>query len=623
MHASLPRLKLILLLVVIGSTAFISDRLLSIIDLASLDNYANQPIPGYINKDNTPNNNQITDIGATLGRVLFYDKKLSTSNTIACATCHQQEFAFSDPAILSTGVNGTTDRHSMRLVNARFANEDNFFWDERANSLEEQTTQPIQDHSEMGFSGANGAPGIDSLLRKMEETTYYADLFTAMFGDATITEQRMQLAMAQFIRSIQSFDAKFDAGLAQVGNLNQPFPNFTPQENTGKNLFLAPPQFNGAGQRVGGGLGCQGCHAAPEFDINPNSGNNGLIVSTTGAPDPTNTRSPSLRDIFNANGDLNSPLMHIGSAPGGGVFDFNDALDHYNVIPNNVPNLDPRLRPNGNPQRLNITAQERQNITAFMHTLSGTNVYTDLRWSDPFDANGNLTVVNAPQAYVMADIRVLLEGPFNPANNLMNDDLRSDNELPANEPYTGLGFIQVNNPGGETIVDATVFNTTGPNAILDWVFVDLCDKNDPTNIIATRSALLKRNGRVVDTDGVSLLRFDNVGPDDYYVGIRHRNHLRVHSANTIGLSTTINGVVDFIRNVNPIATPGNQNTVGNRLVLWSGDGSYDNAIDAADRSATWNLRNTGGYLEADVNMDGFCDAEDRSITWNNRNKTGM
>ena len=104
----------------------------------------------------------------------------------------------------------------MRLVNARFSEEDNFFWDERARSLEEQTTQPIQDHIEMGFSGTNGQPNLDSLIRKMQNIDYYQSLFTLAFNDNTITEERMQQALAQFVRSIQSFDSKYDTGRAQV-----------------------------------------------------------------------------------------------------------------------------------------------------------------------------------------------------------------------------------------------------------------------------------------------------------------------------------------------------------------------------------------------------------------------
>ncbi|MCB0519151.1 MAG: cytochrome-c peroxidase [Saprospiraceae bacterium] len=350
------------------------------IDLSNLLNYANQPIPNYINKDNT-GNNEITDAGATLGRVLFYDKNLSVDNTISCASCHKQEFAFGDGQLQSDGVAGVTGRHAMRLVNARFSTERRFFWDERANNLEAQTTQPIQNHVEMGFSGQNGDPGINDLIEKLEAIPYYQELFTFVYGDPQITEQRMQRAMAQFIRSIQSFDSKFDQGRAQVNNDNAPFPNYTAQENMGKNLFISPPNA--------GGAGCQGCHRAPEFDIDPNSQNNNVVgnLENPSTIDVTITRSPSLRNLTNSSGQLNGPLMHDGS-----LANLEAVIEHYNEI-NIVPgnnNLDNRLRgggpggPPGNGQRLNLTQQEKDALIAFLETLSGTEVYSDVRWGDPF-----------------------------------------------------------------------------------------------------------------------------------------------------------------------------------------------------------------------------------------------
>lgn len=362
-----------------------------IIDINNLDNYANQPIPNYINKDNTPANNAITDEGATLGRVLFYDKNLSIDNSISCASCHKQEFAFGDTALASIGVDGTTGRHSMRLVNARFADETNFFWDERANSLEEQTTMPIQDHIEMGFSGTLGDPDIDSLRHKLSNLSYYQDLFTLVYGDPMITEQRMQQALAQFIRSIQSFDSKYDLGRANAPNDGAPFANFTTQENLGKQLFLAPPLGGGAG-----GAGCGGCHRAPEFDIDPNSLNNG-VIGTIGnnGNDLTNTRAPSLRDIFNQNGVQNGPLMHNGA-----ITTIMGVINHYNQPPAFAlnANLDPRLLTPPGPGgqqlvNLNLTQAEKDALEAFIKTLSGTDIYTNAKWSDPFDSNGNLTIV--------------------------------------------------------------------------------------------------------------------------------------------------------------------------------------------------------------------------------------
>jgi cytochrome c peroxidase len=352
------------------------------INLGKLANYSAQARPAYIMKDNS-GANPITDAKATLGRVLFYDKSLSIDNTVACASCHQQAFAFSDPLIASKGVQGgITGRHSMRLINTRFSNELKFFWNERAASLEQQTTQPIQDHAEMGFSGQNGRPVLNTLLNKLQNINYYQEIFRFVYGDQQVNEQRLQECLAQFIRSVQSFDSKFDAGRVQAPNDGAPFPNYTAQENQGKQLFLQPPNFNANGIRIAGGAGCAGCHRPPEFDIDPNSRNNGITATIGGAgKDFGNTRSPSLRDLTNNAGVVNSPLMHHG-----GNASIRSVILHYNNIirdPENT-NLDPRLTPGGNGQQLQLSEAEISALIAFMQTLSGTNVYADKKWSNPF-----------------------------------------------------------------------------------------------------------------------------------------------------------------------------------------------------------------------------------------------
>lgn len=361
-----------------------------VLDLTQLANYANQPVPDYILRDNTPgapNPNPITDAGATLGRVLFYDKRLSRNTTISCASCHQQAHAFGDAAVASTGVAGQTGRHSMRLVNSRFSAERRFFWDERAATLEQQTTQPIQDHVEMGFSGTEGDPAFADLVARLSAIEEYRVLFDFAFGSTTIDETRIRRALAQFVRSIQSFDSKYDIGRAQVANNNDPFPNFTTQENNGKTLFATPPNQ--------GGAGCAGCHRPPEFDIDPNSLNNGVIAVIAGGTDLTNTRSPSLRDLTrpdpaNPNGSPNGPFMHDGS-----LADLADVISHYIAPPDNT-NLDPRLRR----PPLNLSAAQRANLVAFLRTLSGSGLYTDPKWSDPFDAEGRLGLIVLAQVAV-------------------------------------------------------------------------------------------------------------------------------------------------------------------------------------------------------------------------------
>ena len=354
------------------------------IDPTGLANYANQTRPAYIGgKDNTAGNN-ITNAKATLGRVLFYDKNLSIDNSISCGSCHKQQFAFSDTAIASKGVaGGLTARHSMRLINSRYAIETKFFWDERAATLEIQTTKPIQDHAEMGFSGLSGRPGIANLLTRLQAIGYYNELFKFVYGDITVTETRMQECLAQFVRSIQSFDSKYDAGRSVVPNDGAPFPNFTAQENNGKQIFITPPVFDPAGNRISGGAGCNACHNAPEFDIAPNTGNNGIIgkIPPGIGIDITVTRAPSLRDVANGTGVENGALMHTAN-----VATLQNAVGHYNTIniaPGNT-NLDPRLRPGGVGQKLNLTGAEQSALVAFLKTLSGTNVYTDVKWGSPF-----------------------------------------------------------------------------------------------------------------------------------------------------------------------------------------------------------------------------------------------
>ena len=362
-----------------------------VLDLTSLHEYANQERPAYIGKDNTPGDNRISNIGATLGRVLFYDPRLSVDGTVSCASCHQQEHGFGDPDDASTGVAGTTGRHSMRLSNPRFARERRFFWDERAESLEDQVTRPIQDHVEMGFSGTEGDPDFAALVERLEAIELYQVLFTGMYGDAEITEDRVQRALAQFVRSIQSFDSKYDEGLMVANNPNAPFPNFTPQENDGKRIFMSPPNA------PGGGAGCNACHQAPEFDIDPNSGHNGVIGSLTGGQDLTVTRSPSLRDVVDAEGNPHGAFMHDAS-----LGTLLDVVNHYAAIPAVTPGLDRRLAgpppgpgapPTPQGRRLNLSEAQKQSLVAFMETLTGTSVYTDEKWSSPFGVDGGLSVV--------------------------------------------------------------------------------------------------------------------------------------------------------------------------------------------------------------------------------------
>jgi cytochrome c peroxidase len=341
--------------------------------------------PDYITRDNRLDGD-VDNRKATLGRVLFYDKQLSLNNSIACGSCHIQAHAFGDTSQQSIGLDGgLTSRQSMRLVNTRFADLPAMFWDRRAANLEDQVTQPIQDHIEMGFSGIGDQPGIDSLLVKLSQLDYYPQLFDWAFQQegTSINEQHMAVALEHFVSSIESFDAKFDEGFVQVDGVQNPFPNYTTAENSGKSLFLIPPQLDNQNVRTGGGAGCAGCHRPPEFDIDPMSGNNG-VDKEAGNPagfDTTNTRSPSLRDIFGPSGTINTPMMHTGN-----FLEFTTIVEHYNeVIPDvNNRTVDGRLVRGLTSVKLELTSTERADLEAFIRTLTGSNMYSDERWSSPF-----------------------------------------------------------------------------------------------------------------------------------------------------------------------------------------------------------------------------------------------
>ncbi|AMQ56577.1 cytochrome-c peroxidase [Algoriphagus sanaruensis] len=336
-------------------------------------NVPGSPLPtSILGTDNTPSNNPITDEGATLGRVLFYDKNLSANGTISCASCHKQEKGFSDDNEFSLGFDGDrTRRHSMTLINSRFYQRGRFFWDERASTLEEQVLMPFQDPIEMGMI-------LNQLVEKVQSQPYYSELFKQAFGSDQVSAQKISLALAQFVRSIISYSSKYDQGRVQVAALGANFPNFTEEENLGKNLFLAPIS--------NGGGACFGCHTTEAFvSANPGPQNNGLdgnSVSDLGAGEVFNNpifvgrfKTPSLRNI-----ELTAPYMHDGRFKS-----LEEVIEHYSNGIQPHPTLSPALRDsNGNPIRLNLTQTEKSALVAFLKTLTDPSISTQEKWSDPF-----------------------------------------------------------------------------------------------------------------------------------------------------------------------------------------------------------------------------------------------
>ena len=221
-----------------------------------------------------PANNPVTNHGATLGRVLFYDRGLSRNTLVSCASCHSQIVGFDDPNRFSIGLTGKiTKRHSTGLAFAGFNANGRYFRDEHAPTLEEQVLEPIHDPVEMGL-------GKGELVKRVSMRPWYTSLFVDAFGDAEITEVRISNALAQFIRSMVSVESPYDKARAKVKDPLKPFPAFSKQQNGGKFLFMAP--------RSAGGYGCTSCHETEAF-IMLDRHNNGL--DTEQDTHPENERS--------------------------------------------------------------------------------------------------------------------------------------------------------------------------------------------------------------------------------------------------------------------------------------------------------------------------------------------
>jgi cytochrome c peroxidase len=352
--------------------------------------YVNRALPIHLGvalgeMDNTLAENPLTDAGATLGRVLFYDKQLSKNNTIACASCHLQSNAFADPRQFSLGFNGgSTKRNAMGLANLAYTilrgSRPGFFWDERAPTLEAQVLMPIQDDVEMGME-------LAELERKLQASSYYSALFDKAFGSPQVTSDRISRAVAQFMRSMVSFDSRFDRAAASTPGEDdaRDFDDFTAEENLGKSLFVD-------GVQQVAEIGCAHCHIPPTFGM-PKSFNNGLdlhyVDQGLGGRDvPTNDpltinnngkfKAPSLRNIA-----LTSPYMHDGRFK-----TLEQVIDHYSsgVHPHeNVAVAFAEVEGEGaKTSGFHLTDRQKSALVAFLKTLTDESFITDPRFSDPF-----------------------------------------------------------------------------------------------------------------------------------------------------------------------------------------------------------------------------------------------
>lgn len=312
--------------------------------------------------DTTPTDNPTTDAGAALGRVLFYDTRLSASDTVSCGSCHVQKYAFAEPRAVSVGHEGRKgDRNAMSLVNLRWARA-GLFWDERAATLEEAVGLPVRSKIEM--AGRDGP----ALLKALAVDTRYEPLFKAAFGTTEVTDERVRKALAQFIRSMVSSDSKYDRGASKVASVKEDFPDFTAEENRGKAVFLQSCNLChhiGEGKHVAFFDMFRALNNGTDPDANVPDGGRGDV--TLNPTEVGQFRASSLRNIA-----VTAPYMHDGR------FDtLEQVVEFYSTGVKRHPNA-------GAVGRFGFDARDRAALVAFLKTLTDETFLTDPKFSDPW-----------------------------------------------------------------------------------------------------------------------------------------------------------------------------------------------------------------------------------------------
>lgn len=207
--------------------------------------------------------------------------------------------------------------------------------------------------------------------------------------------------------------------------------------------------------------------------------------------------------------------------------------------------------------------------------------------------------------------RVFLEGPW--AGDLMEAALAPAGLLPDTEPYTGLGFAHISG-GGEQAHEG-VFQQQGGQAIVDWIFLELRNAQLPSQVFATRSALLRADGAIVDMDGLSSVEFKDVGTGIYHVAVRHRNHFGAMTGQPVFLSYS-GGFFDLTSASTPVYGNEGIKEMWAYRMLWAGDVSGDGTLRYTGQDNDRDLILTAiggavptnvvaGYRPEDVNMDGL------------------
>ena len=276
-----------------------------------------------------PRDNPLLIERVELGKYLFHDKSLSANGTVSCASCHDSAKAFTDGLPVSTGINGKTgDRNSMPLFNLAW--KSSFFWDGRTKSLRDQVLQPIQDHREM-------ASDLSTVIKHLDKTQRLK--FEKAFGPGPVNEEKIALALENFLLTLTSYVSKFDRAVSGKETL-------TTKEKRGMELFFTEYEPR-SGQL---GADCFHCHGGANFSdhqLHDNGLGEGIFAT------------PSLRNLT-----LTAPYMHDGRFK-----TLEEVVAHYSGPMKRNKTLDPNL--SKHPRLgLQLSSENQAALVAFLKTLT-------------------------------------------------------------------------------------------------------------------------------------------------------------------------------------------------------------------------------------------------------------
>ena len=363
-------------------------------------------VPAYTNADNLPVHFSRLGFGTTsrgednlihLGRALFYDTRLSSDLSVSCASCHDQTKGFADDKAFSDGIEGrSTARNSQSINNIRAYYGDTgsgFFWDARATSLEHQAEETMANPDEMGMS-------LDDVAARLRATETYPILFDRLANDKGISNETITQALAAFTRNISSTGSKFDKALdrklrsenpdqfffgdqavsgdfdqGSIGSSVSASERYTAEENRGKTLYMN---------------NCSSCHSS-QLPTRLGSFNNGLYpdggYEDKGVGALDNSSGFSQNGVFKApqlrNVALSGPYMHNGS-----IQTLEEVVEHYSSGISSHANLSRTLaglslNPSTGKRGFNFTPEEKQELLAFLHTLTDTELASREELSNP------------------------------------------------------------------------------------------------------------------------------------------------------------------------------------------------------------------------------------------------